>query len=242
LEKELTVIIAAAGSSNRMGAGINKQFLPVKSKPVLCYSVDMLEKCPWVKEIIIVMQSSEITKCCEILARHGHYHKIKGVIPGGSTRQESVWEGIKQTGEDAEYIAIHDGARPFFQRDLLERLLQAAKKWGAAIPGLPIRDTLTTVDSDFWTGKTLDRSVIWAVQTPQVFKGAALKTAYKQARRDNIEATDDAALFAKYAGKVKLLPGDPYNIKITTPADLQLADFIAGHYAKNAINNSKPHI
>jgi 2-C-methyl-D-erythritol 4-phosphate cytidylyltransferase/2-C-methyl-D-erythritol 2,4-cyclodiphosphate synthase len=237
LDKKLTAIIAAAGSSGRMGTGINKQFLLIKSKPVLCYSVDMLEKCRCVKDIIIITQLAEIAHCREILANYGNYLKVKCVIPGGKTRQESVWEGIKQAGEGTEYIAVHDGARPFASAALLEKLLQAAEKWGAAIPGIPVRDTMKTVDPDFWADQTLERSVIRAVQTPQVFRYDALKAAYEQARENHMEATDDAALFAKYAGKVKLLPGEPYNIKITTSDDLRLADFIAGNHEKNFVNH-----
>ena len=153
------------------------------------------------------------------------YRKVKKVIPGGNQRQDSVWAGLLQlNGDTTDYVAVHDGARPLLTSALLDDLIKEAGEWGAAIPGIYVRDTLKMVDRDGFVGNTLDRSSTVFIQTPQVFRFQEIYQAYEMAREEGFISTDDAALFEKYIGRVKVVPGNYNNLKITTPEDLIIAE------------------
>lgn len=219
----LRVVIAAAGQGSRMGTKTNKQFIMLNQKPVITYSLDFFEKQDAVDEIVVVTSAKELDFCRnEIIARN-KYQKISAVLTGGQQRQDSVWSALQYLGQDTDYVAVHDGARPLLSADVLNRLLEAAEDWGAAIPGVPSRDTIKMINKDSFVRQTLDRNVIYSIQTPQVFKFKELYTAYKYAEEEGFYATDDAALFEKYIGQVKVVEGDYDNIKITTPLDLVIA-------------------
>lgn len=219
----LRVVIAAAGQGSRMGIKTNKQFIMLNQKPVITYSLDFFEKQDAVDEIVVVTSAKELDFCRnEIIARN-KYQKISAVLTGGQQRQDSVWSALQYLGQDTDYVAVHDGARPLLSADVLNRLLEAAEDWGAAIPGVPSRDTIKMINKDSFVRQTLDRNVIYSIQTPQVFKFKELYTAYKYAEEEGFYATDDAALFEKYIGQVKVVEGDYDNIKITTPLDLVIA-------------------
>ncbi|MDD3268077.1 MAG: 2-C-methyl-D-erythritol 4-phosphate cytidylyltransferase [Syntrophomonadaceae bacterium] len=223
MDDNLRVVIAAAGAGSRMGKKINKQYMLLKSRPLLTYSLDVFEKSPLVEEIVIVAHPQEIEYCeREIVKKYG-YKKVNSVVAGGKERQDSIWAGLKQLGSDTAYVAVHDGARPFISSVLIEELLQEAKEWGAAIPGVAVKDTLKHVDRDGFVRQTLDRASIIAVQTPQIFKYAELCEAYANAYEEGLIVTDDAGLFEKYIGRVKVVTGDYFNIKITTPEDMLIA-------------------
>ncbi|HWP98338.1 MAG TPA: 2-C-methyl-D-erythritol 4-phosphate cytidylyltransferase [Syntrophomonadaceae bacterium] len=220
----LAVVIAAAGTGSRMRARVNKPFLMLHSRPVLAYSLDLFERSPLVKEVVIVAHVQEIDYCkTEVVKKFG-FQKVHNVVAGGATRQESVGRGLRTIKEDTAFVAVHDGARPLLTATLLDELYQAAVRWGAAVPGIPVRDTLKTIEKDDFVGKTLDRSHIIAIQTPQVFGFTALQQAYQMARDQQFEATDDAALFERYIGRVRIVPGNYRNLKITTPEDLIIAE------------------
>lgn len=222
----LRVVIAAAGTGSRMESKVNKQYILLNNQPILTYCIEVLEKSPLVEKIIIVAHPQEVKYCkTEIVEKYG-YQKVSGVIAGGSQRQESVFQGLKALDADTMWVAVQDGARPFLTADLLESLVNAAVKYGAAIPGIMMRDTIKTVDQAGYVTNTLMRASIVAAQTPQVFNYQKLLEAYKQAGQDNFYGTDDAALFEKYAGPVKVIKGDTDNIKITHPQDLIWAEAI----------------
>ncbi|MGI5920558.1 MAG: 2-C-methyl-D-erythritol 4-phosphate cytidylyltransferase [Syntrophomonadaceae bacterium] len=226
----LRVVVAAAGTASRMGGKINKQYLLLKSRPVLTYSLDLFEDFDLVDEIIIVANPREVEYCeKEIVKKYG-YKKITRVVPGGEHRQDSVYIGLKQLGADTDLVAVHDGARPLLTLQLLRDLLLEANEWGAAIPGVIATDTLKFIDRDDFVRQTIDRSSVVAIQTPQVFKYHELFTAYRQAYDEGFTATDDASLFETYIGRVKVVKGDYRNIKITTPQDLKIAEALLADY------------
>lgn len=223
MASNLRVVIAAAGQGSRMKTRVNKQFLLLKSHPVLAYSLDFFEKQDMVDEIVVVTSEKELDYCQREIVDKFHYRKVSAVLPGGKERQDSVWEGLKYLSPDTDFVAVHDGARPLLSSDVLRRLLSEAREWGAAIPGVASKDTLKMVDKDSFVRQTIDRSMVYSIQTPQVFLYSELREAYQLASEENYYATDDAALFEKYIGRVKLVAGDYNNIKITTPEDLMIA-------------------
>lgn len=224
----LRVVIAAAGTATRMGSKINKQYLLLKSRPVLAYSLDAFEEFDLVDEIVIVANPMEVEYCEKEIVKKYHYKKVSQVVPGGKERQDSVWTGLKHLRSDTDLVAVHDGARPLLSFKLLEDLLVEAEEWGAAIPGVNPTDTLKVVDRDEFVRQTLDRSSVAAIQTPQIFKYNELLSAYNQAYEEGFTATDDASLFETYIGRVKVVKGDYRNIKITTPLDLKIAEVLLG--------------
>lgn len=224
MANNLRVVIAAAGSGKRMASKINKQYMLLKEKPVLAYSLDVFEEFGLVDDIVIVAHPREVDFCEKEVVKKFGYSKVSQIIPGGEQRQDSVWAGLKELDSRTDFVAVHDGARPLLTAGLLWELLKEAEEWGAAIPGIRARDTLKMVDRDNFVGQTLDRSSIVAVQTPQVFKYNELLRAYEYAYEEGFMATDDSSLFEKYIGRVKVVPGNYNNIKITTPEDLIIAE------------------
>ncbi|MEN6461403.1 MAG: 2-C-methyl-D-erythritol 4-phosphate cytidylyltransferase, partial [Syntrophomonas sp.] len=222
----LRVVIAAAGTATRMGGKVNKQYLLLKSRPVLAYSLDAFEAFDLVDEIIIVANPMEVEYCEKEIVKKYRYKKVSQVVPGGKERQDSVWIGLKQLRSDTDLVAVHDGARPLLSFQLLKDLLVEAQEWGAAIPGVMPTDTLKLVDRDDFVRQTLDRSSVVGIQTPQIFKYTELLAAYNQAYEEGFTATDDASLFETYIGRVKVVKGDYRNLKITTPLDLKLAEVL----------------
>jgi 2-C-methyl-D-erythritol 4-phosphate cytidylyltransferase len=207
-----------------MESSTNKQYLLLNLRPVLAYSLDFFEKLEVVDEIVVVTGEKELHYCEREIIKRFKYNKVSAVIPGGKERQDSVWAGLRKLGADTDFVAVHDGARPLLSCAVLYRLLEAAQEWGAAIPGIASTDTLKAVDRDNFVRQTLDRTTVYAIQTPQVFKYQELLAAYQQAQEDNFRGTDDASLFERYMGRVKVVEGDHNNIKITTPGDMLIAE------------------
>jgi 2-C-methyl-D-erythritol 4-phosphate cytidylyltransferase len=224
MANNLRVVIAAAGTGSRMKSRINKQYMLLNSRPILSYSLDVFEKYEAVDEIVIVARPRETEYCEKEIVKKFGYHKVKKVIPGGKQRQDSVWAGLLQLNQDTDYVAVHDGARPLLTSGLLDDLVKEAEEWGAAIPGIYVKDTLKMVDRDGFVGNTLDRSSTVFIQTPQVFRFKEIYQAYAMALEEGFTSTDDAALFEKYIGRVKVVSGNYNNLKITTPEDLIIAE------------------
>ncbi len=220
----LRVVIAAAGRGSRMESNTNKQYMLLNSRPVLAYSLDFFEKQDVVDEIVIVTGEKELGYCEREIIKPFKFNKVSAVIPGGKERQDSVWAGLQKLGADTEFVAVHDGARPLLSSAVLCRLLEEAEEWGAAIPGIASKDTLKAVDRDDFVRQTLDRTTVYAIQTPQIFKYEELMAAYRQAYEENFRGTDDASLFEHFIGRVKVVEGDYNNIKITTPGDMLIAE------------------
>lgn len=217
---QIGAVIVGAGHSKRMGT--DKIFLPLYGKPLLAWSVEACQNYTPITQIVIVLNENKIGFGQILVAERG-WTKVISVCLGGSQRQDSVREGLKKL-KGCEWIIIHDGARPFLTTDLLEAGLEAAKATGAAAAAVPVKDTIKLSDKDGIVKETLQRSQLWTVQTPQIFKFDIINQAYKQTDQN---VTDDASLVERFGGQVKLYPGSYRNIKITTPEDLALAEILA---------------
>jgi len=213
-------IIAAAGGSERMG-GIDKIFALLKDKPLLAWSVDTCQECDLVQQIVITLNSNNL-ELGQKLAGERAWSKAT-VCLGGTQRQDSVREGIRRL-RDCEWVMIHDGARPFLTSDLIRSGIAAAMETGAAVAGVPVRDTVKLADDTGLVTRTFPRDELWAAQTPQVFRFDMITKAYQGL---TTEVTDDAAAVERLGYKVKLYMGAYNNIKVTTPEDLALAEIIA---------------
>ncbi|MFC1511375.1 2-C-methyl-D-erythritol 4-phosphate cytidylyltransferase [Candidatus Margulisiibacteriota bacterium] len=208
-------IITAAGSGKRMGQP--KQFLELAGKPMLEWTVAVFEKCKAIDEIILVVNSEDVPRAKEL-----KFSKIKQVVAGGKERQDSVFNGLKALPDDAEIVAIHDGARPMVTVEIVEKAIEEAKHSGAVVVGVPIKDTIKQVRSkQYEVGSTIDRTQLWAAQTPQVFKKDIILKAYQEGAGKH-QVTDDAMLVEKLGNPVKMVMGSYQNIKITTPEDLKM--------------------
>ncbi|QGU00751.1 2-C-methyl-D-erythritol 4-phosphate cytidylyltransferase [Candidatus Syntrophocurvum alkaliphilum] len=224
MDKDLGVVIAAAGTGTRMKSSINKQYMQISSHPVLSYTIDVFDQLDIVKQIILVVNPNDINYCKkEIVEKYG-YKKITNIVEGGKERHDSVWSGLNKIFKSLKKVAVHDGARPLLMPSLIEKLVSEADKWGAAIPYTKPKDTLKSIDGDGFVKETLNRATIASIQTPQVFKLEQIIKAYEKAYKNNSFGTDDASLYEKYIGRVKLVESDYTNIKITTPEDIQLAE------------------
>lgn len=222
--KNKTVIVAAGGSGTRMNGSIPKQFLKLNKKPVLIHTLENFEKCSIIDEILLVVPRAEMAESRSLIDEW-KIRKIKEVIPGGKTRQHSVWNGLRRLSKNCEIVIIHDGVRPFVSDDLIKNTVKSAVKFGAAITAIPIYDTVKRVKNRE-IEKTLDRSKLWRVQTPQAFRKDLLIKAYKYARENKITATDDSALIESSGQRIRVVKGEDINIKITSPADMMLAELI----------------
>lgn len=220
--EELWVIVAAAGESRRMGLpdGESKQFLLLGGEPILNHSVRRLLAMPQVDGLVVVLHPSHTVRfASELLA----FDDAKPLLiaEGGCKRSDSVRAGLLEVPTTAAVIAVHDGARPLFSRHVFERCITALDDADGAVPGIEVSDTLKRADPNGAVEATVDRSGLWAVQTPQVFKAGALRDVYARADLDG--ATDDATLLERGGYKVGLVASTPANVKITTPTDLPLA-------------------
>ncbi|MGD1119984.1 MAG: 2-C-methyl-D-erythritol 4-phosphate cytidylyltransferase [Dehalococcoidales bacterium] len=216
-DSKVFAIIVAAGDSQRM-QGVDKMFVPLGRIPVLARVLNTFQKCKKIDQIVVVMHEKNIEECRQMVAAE-HWYKVTDICLGGKRRQDSVVEGMKRI-KIADWVVIHDGARPLVTIDLIERGLEAAKETGAAAAAVPVIDTIKQVDKGEIVHQTLPRQNLRAVQTPQVFSFDIIRNTYKYAGGD---VTDDATLVEKAGFKVKLYPGSYANIKITTPDDLAMA-------------------
>jgi 2-C-methyl-D-erythritol 4-phosphate cytidylyltransferase len=230
-----TAIVLAGGRGKRMNSAVPKQFLMIKDKPVLYYSLKAFED-SFIDSVILVAAEDDMEYCQqEIVNRYG-FKKVVSIVAGGKERYHSVLNGIKAAGE-CDYIFIHDGARPFVTQDMLARLLETVKESHACVAGMPVKDTIKIADDNGFIATTPKRELVWMIQTPQVFEFALIQKAYLKLEKDEysllqkgISITDDAMVVEMLLGeKVKLVEGSYQNIKITTPEDLAIAAlFLAG--------------
>ena len=223
--EKVSVIIAAAGSGTRMGGSISKQYIEVRGIPVLARTLRAFDVHPLVDDIIVVMKEEDLELCRRDIVDKYDIRKVRKVMAGGSERQESVYKALSELSDEG-YTLVHDGARPFVSQDLITRVIEAAAEHGAAIPGVPLRETIKKAESG-WLAETLDRDTLFAVRTPQGFDTKMLKKAHELARQDNFIGTDDGALLERTGGKSHLILCEQDNIKITTAEDLPQAEAIA---------------
>jgi len=216
----VTAIIVAAGKGKRMGEDIPKQFLLLKEKPILWYTLYAFQ-CSAIDEILLVINPDWEQESNNIVKE---FSKVKYVVFGGKTRQASVWAGLEAI-EHTDIVLIHDGVRPFVSKKLIKRVIEGVYKWEAVVPVLPVKETIKWVEGSV-IKKTIPRDYLYFAQTPQGFKYLFLKEAYVQAQIRKWRFTDDASLLEKIGIRVHVVSGEPYNIKITTPEDLKWAEAI----------------
>lgn len=210
-----------------MGEGVNKQLLPLGGRPVLAHSLAVLEECPDVEEYVLVVGIEEAAKVARLAREEWGCRKLAGVSAGGEARRDSVWEGLRALPEDTRIVVVHDGARPFLRRELVDRVIGEAVRWGAATLAVPVKDTVKRVDAGGFVLNTVPRESLWLTQTPQAFSFPLLREAHRRARAKHLTAPDDASLVEALGHRVKVVEGSHLNIKITTPEDLVLAQAIA---------------
>lgn len=221
--------MVAAGSGHRM-RGIDKVFAPVAGKPLIAHVLEVFQACDSIQQIVLMLNQKNLGQGID-LAKQSGYFKIRGVYQGGDRRQDSVAAGLERL-DDCQWVVIHDGARPCLSRGLIVQGLQEARESGAAIAGVPARDTIKRIGPGGIVERTLRREGLWLIQTPQVFRRDLLVRAYQQATG---EVTDDATLLENLGYRVKVYLGSYANIKVTVPEDLKVAEAIlqdrdAGRY------------
>lgn len=217
------VIIPAAGSGKRMGAGQNKLLLKLDGRPIINHTLDVFEADPWCSKIILVIQQDEKDIFDKLLTKSVKSSKIELVF-GGSERQYSVYNGLKAACNNG-IILVHDGARPFVRIETIGRLVEAAAESGAAIAAVPVKDTIKKAVG-LEVVETVERSSLWQVQTPQAFRFSVLMDAHNNANEEQFLGTDEASLVERSNHPVKIVESDYDNIKLTTPEDLYFAEAI----------------
>lgn len=219
--KTCGAVIVAAGTASRMG-GIDKVMADLGGEPMILRTVRAFQECDPISEIVIVTREDLIE---EITALTAEMDKVKAVVAGGKTRQESVSKGLAALSDKVKLAAIQDGARPFASWQMIDRVVRAANTYSAAAPAIPVKDTIKVVNGGV-VSSTPDRKTLMAVQTPQVFDIVLLRGALLKAWEDGAEVTDDCSAVERMGMSVKIVEGDERNIKITTPMDLKIAKLI----------------
>ena len=219
--KKCGAVIVAAGNASRMG-GIDKVMAQLKGEPMILRTVRTFQNCDAISEIVIVTREDliiPITNLCREMP------KVKAVVRGGKSRQESVSLGLNTLSKSVKLAAVHDGARPLITWEVIDRTVRAANSYGAAAPAIPVKDTIKVVEGRV-VKNTPDRSTLFAVQTPQVFDFDILRGALKKAEADGAAVTDDCSAVELMGMSVKIVEGDERNIKVTTPMDLKIAEML----------------
>ncbi len=222
----VTALIPAAGVGRRMGKSVAKQFLPLGDRPLLAHTLLAFERAPEIDEIIPILSKEDMESCLREIIERYVISKVRTLVVGGRERQDSVMNGLLKLGQDASIVVVHDGVRPFVTPDMIRESVTLARNGECVAVGVPVKDTVKEVDARGMVRQTLDRSRLWAIQTPQTFPVAVLKRAYEECCRQHVYGTDDAMLVERTGGRVRVIMGSYENIKITTPGDLILAEEI----------------
>lgn len=225
---KITAIVLAAGSGSRMKSKTKKQFMEIKGKPVIWYSLFEFEKSR-VDEIILVTGKEDIDYCKKEIVEKYNLKIIKNVVAGGSERYESVYNGLKEV--TGNIVLIHDGARPLINNEIIERSIEGTIKSDACVVGVPVKDTIKRANKEGYIIDTPNRSELWITQTPQSFKTDLVKMAYKKMKEElekgntTLNITDDAMVVEEFTtNQVRFVQGDYKNIKVTTPEDIDIAE------------------
>ena len=219
--KRCGAVIVAAGSASRMG-GIDKVMAALGGEPRIARTVRAFQQCGAIADIVIVNRPDLIRPISALCAR---MDKVRMVVAGGQSRQESVALGLNALPKGVELAAVHDGARPLITDAVIDRTVRAANSYGAAAPAVPVKDTIKVVRGGLVTD-TPDRASLQAVQTPQVFDFDLLRGALKKAAEDAAAVTDDCSAVERLGMAVKIVEGDERNLKVTTPMDLKIAEML----------------
>ncbi len=223
---KVTALIPAAGMGRRMGQKVAKQFLPLGDKPMLAHTLLVFQRAAGVDEIIPILSKEDMESCLRDIIELYHITKVRTLVVGGKERQDSVMNGLEKLEKDASVVLVHDGVRPFVTEGMIQESIDHAKKGQCVAVGVPLKDTVKEVDDNHLVRHTLERSRLWAIQTPQTFPVKVLKRAYVESYHHKVYGTDDAMLVERTGVPVRIIMGSYENIKITTPEDLILAEEI----------------
>jgi 2-C-methyl-D-erythritol 4-phosphate cytidylyltransferase len=215
--------------------GVDKLFSEVSGRPLLAHAIYAFETCPAIERVVLVLSKRNLDRGRELVKRFG-FTKVVGAVLGGERRQDSVRLGLEALGE-CDYVAVHDGARPLVTRNLIERGIEAARETGAAVPVIPLADTVKEAATDGLVIRTLDRGRLWAAQTPQVFSYELLSRAHREI---TVDMTDDAAMVEALGEPVRLFEGDRRNLKVTTAGDLELVSVIVAATSASSRSQRAP--
>ena len=232
MERKIVAICLAAGQGKRMESKVQKQYLLIKDKPVLYYALKAFQDSV-VEEVVLVVGAGEEEYCRTEIVEKYAFDKVKAIVAGGKERYHSVFEGL-QVVKNADYVLIHDGARPFLTQEIINRCIKGAEEHKACVAGMPAKDTIKLADDDQNIASTPERSKVWLIQTPQAFEYSLIRDAYtilieqeKQGRKTAIPVTDDAMVVEYFLKqRVHLVYGSYENIKITTPEDMRIAEVL----------------
>lgn len=213
----ISVILLAGGQGSRMRSTVPKQFLPLQGKPLALYSFEMLTSLPWVTEVIVVCDPQYHS-----LFPRFTLPSVRFALPG-DRRQDSVYHGFREVSPSADLVCIHDSARPFLEKTNLEEVVEAARRYGAAALAVPAKNTIKETDPNQFVQRTLDRSKLWEMHTPQIATPQLIAKGFEIALEYNLTVTDDAGLIELTGHPVKLVKDSYQNFKITTPEDWQIA-------------------
>lgn len=224
IQEKRTAIVLAAGQGKRMNSNVQKQYMLLKQKPVLYYSLKAFQISD-IHEIILVVGHGEIEYCQSEIVDKYNFDKVVKIIEGGNERYHSVYNGIQAISE-TDYVYIHDGARPFITNEIIMNVTKSVKEYKACVVGMPVKDTIKIADEEGFVSETPNRNLVWQIQTPQVFEYELIKKAYDKLMEQPCESiTDDAMVVERMLSHpIKLVKGNYQNIKITTPEDIGLAE------------------
>lgn len=224
MKDTVIAIVPAAGFGTRFGAGTNKPFHPLLGKPLIVWSLELLETMDEIEEVIPVLKEQDMETGIEVFEKYG-LSKVRRVAPGGKERQDSVYHGLKLLKGKADKVLIHDGARPLLDGGTVRTTVKSITGVDGVVVGVPVKDTIKEVQDDI-VKRTLRRDTIWAIQTPQLFFYSSLMKAYEKAFEEGFYSTDDSALVERNGGKVRVIMGSYANIKVTTPEDVLVAELL----------------
>jgi len=218
-------IVAAGGSGKRMGGVVPKQLLEIRHKPILVHTLEKLDRVPEI-DIILLAVPADLKEIIVARLPGWNLRKTVRVVEGGAERQDSVRRALNEVPENAELVLVHDVVRPFVSVSKIREVLSAAARDGGAILAIRAKNTVKKGRED-WVEETVDRNVLWEVQTPQAFRKEILNRAYAKAEADGFSGTDDSQLVERLGAPVRIVTGEETNIKITSSADLRLAEVLA---------------
>lgn len=221
-KKKVTAIIPAGGIGQRMNLDLPKQFIEISGKPIIVYTLEAISECRYIDEIVVAVPDGYISYLNKKIKEYG-LNKVTKILCGGKTRQQTVYKCISEDVKN-DYILIHDAVRPFIDTKILSIAIDEAYKHGASAVGKKAVDTLKLADESGFISKTVDRSKIWQIETPQIFKKDILIKAHETATEKNYEATDDCQLVEFIGEKIKLIENDTLNLKITHTEDLKIME------------------
>ena len=224
VSQHTAALIPAAGSGLRMGGPVAKPYLHLGNQEIVARTLAVFEACAAIDDVWLIVAAEQRDYCQRAIVERYGLRKVRGIVPGGRERQESVWRGFQHLAEQVDLVIVHDGVRPFVTSEMLCRSLQGAVQHGAAVTAVPVKDTLKRVSVEGMVETTISRERLWRTQTPQAFQRAVLQAAFQHALMHGLTATDEAGLVEAAGHPVHVVLGTERNIKITTPDDLQLGE------------------